>query len=53
MTTSATPTGAELSVAHLWKVFAVDKMTDDAAAAKFFAAYPAIATQWMAGTGVK
>ena len=35
------------------KYIAVNKMTDDAAAAKFFAAYPALATQWLAGTGAK
>ena len=35
------------------KYIAVDKMSDSAAAAKFFAAYPALETAWLAGTGVK
>ncbi len=34
------------------KYIAVDKMTDDAAAAKFFAANPSVETQWLQGTGV-
>jgi glycine betaine/proline transport system substrate-binding protein len=33
------------------KYIAVDKMSDDAAAAKFFAANPAVMTQWLQGTG--
>ena len=35
------------------KYIAVGKMSDDAAAAKFFAANPALETAWLAGTGVK
>jgi glycine betaine/proline transport system substrate-binding protein len=35
------------------KYIAVNKMSDDAAAKKFFAQYPALATQWLAGTGAK
>jgi glycine betaine/proline transport system substrate-binding protein len=34
------------------KYIAVSKMTDDAAAAKFFADNPAVETQWLQGTGV-
>jgi glycine betaine/proline transport system substrate-binding protein len=34
------------------KYLAVDKLTDNAAAAKFFAANPAVETQWLQGTGV-
>jgi glycine betaine/proline transport system substrate-binding protein len=34
------------------KYIAVDKMSDAAAAAKFFAANPTIETQWLQGTGV-
>ena len=34
------------------KYIAVDKMSDDDAAAKFFEANPSIETQWLQGTGV-
>jgi glycine betaine/proline transport system substrate-binding protein len=34
------------------KYIAVDKLSDNDAAAKFFAANPSIATQWLQGTGV-
>ncbi len=35
------------------KYIAVNKLSDDAAAKKFFAAYPALVTEWLAGTGAK
>ena len=35
------------------KYIAVNKLSDDAAAKKFFDQYPAVATQWLAGTGAQ